>query len=180
MENVTKPEQVVFLGVLFFVFCVVAWWWLHSGNKEERTPVNFDPVEIVGDTWRAILHWRPIPVKHSDDSASHVMSRSEDDDPPYVPSLLQTDDVQTPDQTAMAAARRRKLLDTYRPLRRLGMTRDDARAFLKTWDIPLDNNLWTEAAPPDPEDAPHVTPIVGRPTSARFETDADYPYRAPA
>lgn len=31
-------------------------------------------------------------------------------------------------------------------------------------------------APP----APHVTPYVGRPTNARFETDPDYPYQAPA
>ena len=30
------------------------------------------------------------------------------------------------------------------------------------------------------EDQPYVTPIVGRPTSAKFETDPDYPYRAPA
>lgn len=26
----------------------------------------------------------------------------------------------------------------------------------------------------------HVTPIVGRPTNAKFETDPDYPYQAPA
>jgi hypothetical protein len=28
--------------------------------------------------------------------------------------------------------------------------------------------------------APYVTPYVGRPTSARFETDQDFPYQAPA
>ena len=31
-----------------------------------------------------------------------------------------------------------------------------------------------------PTPGPYRTPIVGRPTSARFETDPDYPYQAPA
>jgi hypothetical protein len=30
------------------------------------------------------------------------------------------------------------------------------------------------------EEPVHVTPIVGRPTRAQFETDMDYPYQAPA
>lgn len=104
----------------------------------------------------------------------HVMSRSAENDTPSRPSSLQTDSAQTPDQTELAAVRRAKLLDTYRPLRKLGMSREDARALLKPWGIPVDNNLWADAAPPEDE---HITPIVGRLTSARFETDADYPYR---
>lgn len=108
-----------------------------------------------------------------------VMSRSNNAPAPSIPSSLETDGVQTRDQTNEAAARRLKLLDTYKPLRKLGMSRDDARAFLHRLDIPLDNNLWAEAAPAA-DDAPHVTPIVGRPTSAKFETDPDYPYQSPA
>jgi hypothetical protein len=47
--------------------------------------------------------------------------------------------------------------------------------------IPLSNDVWAEAAPTDPNAAAaHVTPIVGRRTSAVFETDPDYPYQAPA
>lgn len=173
MENVTKPGQVIFLGVLFLVFCVVAWWWLHSGNSEERTQVDFSPVEIVGSIWVGVLNWRP--VKSIPVSDAHVMSRSGGNDPPSDPPSLQTNDVQTPDQTNDPAARRQKLLDTYRPLRKLGMSRDDARTLLNRLGYPLDNNLWVEAAPDDPE---YKTPIVGRPTSARFETDADFPYQA--
>jgi hypothetical protein len=62
-----------------------------------------------------------------------------------------------------------------------GMNRDDARALLKPWGIPLDNNVWAEVgAVLEKEAAPYVTPYVGRPTSARFETDQDFPYQAPA
>lgn len=116
-------------------------------------------------------------VKHSQDAPPVVMSRTPINDRPSMPSSVQTDGVQTPDQTEDTAARRQKLLDTYRPLRKLGMSRDDARVFLSRWNIPLDNNLWADAAPPDDV---HRTPIVGRPTSAVFETDPDYPYQAPA
>jgi hypothetical protein len=61
------------------------------------------------------------------------------------------------------------------------MSRDDARALLNAWNIPLDNNLWTEVgASLEKEAALHVTPIVGRPTSARFETDPELRYESPA
>lgn len=99
---------------------------------------------------------------------------------PSSPSSLQTDAVQTPDQTEDTAARRKKLLDTYKPLRKLGMSRDDARVFLHSLGLPLDNNLWADAAPADEQPAAHVTPIVGRATNARFETDPEFPYQAPA
>lgn len=121
----------------------------------------------------------PRAVNDYQETTPVVMSRSDEGAGPYFPPSLQTDGVQTPDQTEIAALRRAKLFDTYRTLRELGMSRDAARAFLKPWNIPVDNNLWAEAAP-SADDAPHVTPIVGRATSARFETDADYPYQAPA
>lgn len=122
-----------------------------------------------------------IRVNDYPDSDAHVMSRSERGVSPSLPSSLETDAVQTPDQTEDPAARRQKLFDTYKPLRKAGMNRDDARALLKPWGIPLDNNVWAEVgAAMEREAAQHVTPIVGRPTNARFETDADYPYQAPA
>jgi hypothetical protein len=179
MEHVTTPGQIIFLVALFVVFCVVAGLWLRAGIAEDSTPVDFDPAGIVGDAWHAILHWRPLPVKPSADSDPHVMSRSAEDSAPSIASSLETRPTQTPDQTIDPAVRRQKLLDTYRPLRKLGMSRDDARALLNAWNIPLDNNLWTEAgAALEREAAIHITPIVGRPTSARFEADPDYPYQA--
>jgi len=118
----------------------------------------------------------PRDVNDYEDAAPVVMSRSADEPAPSIASSLETRPVQTPDQAIDPAARRAKLLDTYRPLRKLGMCRDDARALLNPWGIPLDNNLWTEAAP----QTPYVTPVAGRPTSARFETDPELRYEAPA
>lgn len=180
MEHVTTPGQIIFLVALFVVFCVVAGLWLYAGVSKDSTPADFDPIGIVGDAWAAILHWRSAPVNDYDDRAPRVMSRSEGGAPPSAPSSLQTGAAQTPDQTIDPAARRQKLLDTYRPLRALGMSRDDARALLNRWNIPLDNNLWAEAAPAQ-NDRPYVTPIVGRATNARFEeADPELRYQAPA
>ncbi len=109
-----------------------------------------------------------ITVNPSQDTAPIVMSRSTLDARPSAPSSVQTRPDETPDQTNDAAARRVKLLDTYKPLRKLGMSREDARVFLTRWNIPLDNNLWAAAAPPAD---PHITPVAGRPT------DADFPYQ---
>jgi hypothetical protein len=172
MEHATTPGQIIFLVALFVVFCVVAGLWLRAGVAEDSTPADFDPMAIVGDAWRAILHWRASTVNTSGDGDPRVMSRSADTTAPSMPSSLETRPVQTPDQTIDPAVRRAKLLDTYRPLRKLGMSRDDARQLLHTWGIPLDNNLWAEAAPP-PD--PYITPIAGRATGARF--DPDFPYQ---
>ena len=118
------------------------------------------------------------PVKHFEDTAPVVMSRSEDVAFLDYPSSLQTDSGQTADRPSAPAFSRDVMLDTYRLLRRHGVTREEARPILKALGMGLDNNLWASAVP---SDEPHVTPIVGRPTSARFDvTDPDYPYRAPA
>lgn len=108
-----------------------------------------------------------------------VMSRSDDSHPLYSPSSLQTDSVQTDRQPASAAPGRAELLTLYQTMRAAGIGREKARPVLKAVGLPLDNNLWAEAAP-SADEAPHVTPIVGRPTNARFETDQDFPYQAPA
>lgn len=173
MEHITEPWQVIFIIGAALAFGVVMLIWMNTGIDRESPPEEFDLSAIVARGWAALWHWRP--VKASPESDPRVMSRSDESAAPSSPSSLQTSGVQTPDQTDDPAVKRAKLLDTYRPLRKLGMGRDDARAFLKPWGIPLDNNLWAEAAPAA-EESVHVTPIVGRPTRARFETDADHPY----
>jgi hypothetical protein len=171
MEHVTTPGQIIFVFVLFMGFCVVAGLWLRSGIAQDSAPVDFDPAGIVGHALLALLHWRPLPVNRFDDDAASVMSRSEQTEAPSMPSSLET----RPDQTALLptdpALRRAKLLDTYRPLRKAGMSREAAQALLHAWGIPLDNNLWRDAAPPP---APHVTPIAGRPTEASFDPELAY------
>lgn len=128
---------------------------------------------------RPILEDYGVIVKPSEEAPPVVMSRSRNDVVLYSPSSLQTDSVQTDRQPASAAPGRAELLTLYQTMRAAGIGREKARPVLKAVGLPLDNNLWAEAAP-SADEAPHVTPIVGRPTSARFETDADYPYQAPA
>lgn len=110
-------------------------------------------------------------------SGAEITSSAREDAIESAPPSLQTEVRRDQDQTDDPKARRAKLLDTYRALRKLGMSRDDARALLKPWGIPLDNNLWTQAAPP-PEEPVSLTPIAGRPTSAEFR-DPELTYQPP-
>ena len=139
----------VMLGLVLGVLGLIVW----NGKREERK------TESVKDS-------------------SAVMSRLREVPPQEAPSSLETRPAQTPDQTAERAARQKKLLDTYTTLKRLGLSRDAARAFLSPWGIPLDNNLWAQVpAEPEPE---HVTPIAGRPTKANFYPDEpELAYRPP-
>lgn len=139
-----------------------------------------DLKEAHGSVPRAGLNTvqRYVSVKHSQRSASDVMSRSEDVRPVESALSLQTDSRQTADKPPPVSPSRDVMLNTYRLLRKYGIPREEARPVLKAAGLPLDNNLWADAAPPDDV---HRTPIVGRATSARFETtDPDYPYQSPA
>jgi hypothetical protein len=135
----------------------------------------------IGFVWfyvvRPILEDYGVIVNPSQEPTAHVMSRSDTAPTPSMALSLQTDGVQTDRQPATVKPGRVELLTLYSTMRAAGITREQARPALKAVGLPLDNNLWAEAAPPE---APHVTPYAGRPTNARFETDADYPYQAPA
>jgi hypothetical protein len=116
--------------------------------------------------------------RESVNSSPVVMSRSQNAPPQNAPSSLETRPRPDPDQTEDKAARQKKLFDTYTTLKRLGLSRDAARAFLGPWGIPLDNNLWAQV-PPEPEPE-HVTPIAGRPTKASYYPDSpDLEYQGP-
>ncbi len=109
-------------------------------------------------------------------SAPDVMSRSEEDDRPAAPLLLQTDDRQTPRPAQWPKLTPDETLDICKVLRRRGFLRDEARLIFRAFHQPLDNNLWAAAAP---DEDTHLTPIAGRPTKAQFEQDPDMAYEAP-
>lgn len=90
---------------------------------------------------------------------------------------LSSKDGQSDGRTDSLLYERGELLMFYKLLRKYGVAREEARPVLKAMRIPLSNDVWADAAPPE---VAHVTPIVGRPTNARFETDPDFPYQAPA
>lgn len=127
---------------------------------------------------RLVAWWdRVRSVKHSQNSNAVVMSRSRENERPSLPSSLQTDSRQTADRPMIPMPSRDIMLDIYKLLRKHGVPREDARPVLKAAGLPLDNNLWSQAAPPEPI---AVTPIAGRPTSAAFrQDDPDLRYEAP-
>lgn len=113
-------------------------------------------------------------VKDYQDRAPKIMSREMINDAPSLPSSLETDTRQTPDRPTMPVPTRAEILDIFRVLRKAGVAREALRGPWRAAGLTLDNNLWTEAAPPEDE---YTTPIAGRPTRAQF--DADYPYQPP-
>lgn len=105
-------------------------------------------------------------------SSQVVMSRAEQDATENTPLSLR----QTEPQTDRPPLTREIMLDVYKLLREHNVSRERARPILKAAGIPLDNNLWTQAAPP-PEPI-SVTPIAGRPTNAEFR-DPELTYHPP-
>src|SRR5262245_34940194 len=65
-----------------------------------------------------------------------LMSRAHEEMTEKASSSLQTDTRRDQDQTEDPRVRRAKMLDTYRILRRHGMSRADARTLLSPWGIP--------------------------------------------
>lgn len=111
-----------------------------------------------------------------------VMSRSEERP---APSALSSKDGQSDGRTDSFVYERGDLTMFYKLLRKYGVPREEARPILKAMRVPLSNDVWADSAPaakpaPADEQPAYVTPIVGRPTSARFESDPDFPYQAPA
>ena len=133
-------------------------------------------IVVVGVVWfhiaRPILvDFGVIGVKDYETPPAAVMSRPETAAPPFIPSSLRTDDGRTETTTPQPKFTEEQLLTLYALLRSSGVTRDRATPALKAAGIPVNNNLWTRAAPPAPtEDGEYRTPIAGRPTSAVFET----------
>jgi hypothetical protein len=116
-------------------------------------------------------------VNHYQTAAPSIMSRAEDTLPPSIAPSLQTRPIEITDQTEDKAARQKKLLDTYTPLKWHGFSRDEARMLLGLWNIPLDNNLWAKV--PEKPESSYTTPIAGRVTAAQFETEPDLLYQPP-
>lgn len=135
--------------------------------------------EAHGSLPRATAHaiQRYVSVNHSDQSDDNVMSRAAAAPALSAALSLQTDSRQTADRPALSEPSRQIMFDVFMLMRKYGIPREEARPVLKAAGWKLDNNLWADAAPPDPE---RLTPIAGRPTRAEFQTDPDYPYQAPS
>lgn len=88
-----------------------------------------------------------------------------------------------PSVPAMWAPTREQQLTLFRLLREYGVPREKARPALKAAGWVLSNDVWAQAAPPEPEPADDllITPYAGRITRRHYYPgDADMEYQAPA
>lgn len=88
------------------------------------------------------------------DGGDAVMSRSTSSAAPSGPSVSETDGQTAETDRADDALRAKKLLPLYALLRRADIPREVARAALEASGLPLNNNVWTAAAPADPAGEP--------------------------
>lgn len=129
----------------------------------------------VGAIWfrivrPAIEDYRELSRESAGDA--DVMSRAmEIDEATIAPSALRQTAPQTDQTAAPPPIPRDVMIDTLRSLREHGYSREQARALLRGLRQPLDNNLWTAAAPPERNDDEIVTPFAGRRTKASYYPD---------
>lgn len=64
MENIAtaQPWQIAFFLVACLVVAVVISVWLFTGNDPKVEPVSLHPVDVIGNAWSALLHWRPVDM----------------------------------------------------------------------------------------------------------------------
>lgn len=118
-------------------------------------------------------------VKDYEPTPASIMSHPESATPSFVSSSLRTDDGRTETTAPQPRFTEDQLLTLYTLMRAHGVTRDKATPVLKAAGIPMNNNVWTKAAPPaSTDDGEYRTPIAGRPTAAVFET-GDLAYEPP-
>lgn len=115
-------------------------------------------------------------VNSYENSDPVIMSRSQESAAEYPASSLQTDGRRTPDRPMMPVPTSDEMLDIFKVLRAAGVKRDALSGAWRAAGLKMDNNLWSQAAPP-PQEPAAVTPIAGRPTSAKFHDDPELEYR---
>jgi hypothetical protein len=118
-------------------------------------------------------------VNDTADSAPVTMS-SKEKDAPVLALSSKTDAGQTPDRPAPGKPKAEQYLTICRVMREAGINRDVAQAAFKACDLPFNNNVWRDAAPPVGDDDVLVTPYAGRRTRASYyPDDPDLEFQAP-
>lgn len=123
--------------------------------------------------------------RYADDDAD-TMSTSSTHTPPSLPLSLETDRRADRQTVQVVKPNAEQLLTLYKLMRAHGIGRDDAQAALKEAGLPLNNNVWSKAAPPpkvvqpNEDDDVLVTPYAGRRTRASYyPDDPDLAYQPP-
>lgn len=120
---------------------------------------------------------RHAPVSGYIDNGYDDMSSSVDDAPPSAASSLETDRRADRQTAQVARPSAEQLLTLYKLMRAAGIGREDAQAAFKEAGLPLNNNVWSKAAPqlksvqPSEDDDVLVTPFAGRRTRASYYSD---------
>jgi hypothetical protein len=129
----------------------------------------------------ARLLWRsygPKTVNTSAPPAPVVMSRAPERPAPIAPVVLETDGPSTPDRPMMPVPTEQQMLDVFKVLREAGVKREALRGAWKAAGLPLNNNVWAEAAP---DDDLTITPFAGRVTRrSYYQDEPDLEYQPPA
>ncbi len=132
---------------------------------------------FVQEAWAWVVAWGAAPEDYVTNGEQHTSSLA---------VSPQTDN--RSDQTDAAPVldipkpTRDELLTMYQVLRAHNMSRETARKMLNGVHLPLDNNLWADAAPKPaaPDEPQALTPYAGRPYNPKqYQDDPELAYTAP-
>lgn len=127
-------------------------------------------------------------VKDNAEQPTAVMSRSENESAPSARPSLGTDGVQASDGRTIPIPTPEQMLDIFKVLREAGVKRDRLAPAWRAAGLPLSNDVWRDAAPPEPpakaapdeDDDTMITPFAGRRTKASYyPDDPALEYQAP-
>jgi hypothetical protein len=121
---------------------------------------------VARQTWDAWL--KPVVLRVWPARPPEIMS-SATPKPMSSPALsLETDAPKAPDRPMMPVPTKEQMLDIFKVLRAAGVSREAIGPAWRAAGLPLNNNLWSDAAPPDDE---IVTPYAGRVTKKDYYPD---------
>jgi hypothetical protein len=126
----------------------------------------------AGEPW---IEVRPMS-KVSAPPAPVVMSRAAPEPAPSAASSLETDSPPSPDRPMMPVPTEAQMLDVFKVLREAGVKREALRGAWKAAGLPLNNNVWADAAP---DDDLTITPYAGRVTRRSYYAEPELEYQEP-
>jgi hypothetical protein len=160
-------------GLVFVFWLNHKWVTRHQPKRETATKkARAGALEIA----LAYIMGRAEPVNDYEDGGAAVMSHARNNAPESSPLSLRTDSGRASDGQFPRQMKSEELLTVYALMRKYNIPREEARAALKAAGLPLGNDVWTQAAPPAPEEPQTITPIAGRPTNAQFHDDPELVY----
>lgn len=134
-------------------------------------------IPVAKLVWKSFIQPRVSTITPS--ALPVVMSNRPVPPTPSASPSLETDAPKAPDRPMMPVPTRDQMLDIFKVLRAAGVGREAIGPAWRAAGLPLNNNLWSDAAP-DPDEDMILTPIARRPVDGKYyPNNPELEYKGP-